>query len=370
MVDEHGGLERYLDLVRPRLPLGLVSEQAFAQARSIGTFFPELPVVGFETRLDSDEPTIDLFLLLDNCTADLEYPQRANAVHRLPSTLRSNAGWQRVIDVCQAFRSRAVPLMNLVTSIWLEFDITPDQPPLPTPSIFVGIRDLRDSSAGGDLTRRYLDSLDALIDMLTGEPPRQVLRSQLRVIVEHTAADAAGYHVGAMLSRGTHAFRICVRRTPVSRFLARAREIGWPGDPDVPRRVFGRCFQLMPDPTIHLDVGDCVGPKLGFDLALASSFLSGQPRDDSRWHELFAWLVSEGLSTPGKRDAFLAWPGGARLSRYGDDVNTSPTTNSAYLIRGLNHVKVVCDTEGALSAKGYFAYQHLEALAALTSPRT
>jgi hypothetical protein len=360
MVDQQNRLERYLDLVRARLPGALVSDPVFAQIRTIGTYFPELPLVGFETHLGSTQPTVDLFLLLDNCTADQEYPGRANPIGRLPEDVRAHPAWRRIIDACETFRNRSDPVMHLVTSIWLEFDIAPGQPPLPTPSIFMGIRDLRAIESGGALAASYTGGLEVLIRLLTGEAPRSGVRALLRSVVEKTAAEAAGYHVGAMLSRGADAIRLCVRRAPVSAVLAQLRTIGWTGGHDDPEKVFARYFELMNDPTIHADIGTHLGPKLGFDLALARSFLHGQPRDEPRWHEMFEGLVSEGLATSAKRDALLAWPGGARLARQESIDAAAPPTRDAYLIRGLNHVKVVCDGNGGRSAKGYFAYQHLE----------
>ncbi len=361
MADDQNRLERYLDLVRPRLSGALVSDSVFAQIRTIGTHFPELPLVGFETHLGSTQPTVDLFLLLDNCTADQEYPGRANPIGRLPDEVRADAAWRRIIDACGMFRTRAVPLMHLVTSIWLEFDITPGQPPLPTPSIFMGIRDLRTVASGSDLAARYVHGLGELIRLLTGEAPRLGLVALLRSVVDRTAAEAAGYHVGAMLSRGADAIRLCARRAPVSAVLAQLRAIGWTGGREDPEEVFGRYFELVSDPTVHVDLGTRLGPTLGFDLALARSFLHGQPRDEPRWHDMFARLVSEGLATSAKRDALLAWPGGARLARHeSTGAAATPPTRDAYLIRGLNHVKVVCDGHGGRSAKGYFAYQHLE----------
>jgi hypothetical protein len=163
-----------------------------------------------------------------------------------------------------------------------------------------------------------------------------------------------------MLSRRTDAVRLCVRRTPASAFLTLLPQLGWSGDVGRLRSACDGYFEILPDPTVHVDIGERVGPRLGFDLPLARSYLAGQPRDEPRWTDLFSLLAADQLATVEKRDALLAWPGGARLTRQEDLMSRSRKHAEAYLIRGLSHVKLVCDETGIRSAKGYFACQHLE----------
>lgn len=84
---------------------------------------------------------------------------------------------------------------------------------------------------------------------------------------------------------------------------------------------------------LHLsfDLGNDVRPRIG----LEGSF-PRRPAREPRWREFLDRLVQQGLATPERAAAALAWPG-----------------HESDLVRGVSHVKVVAEEGRAQEAKIY-----------------
>jgi hypothetical protein len=350
-------LETYLNLIRPRLDEALVNESAFDAMLGIAKVFPALPYAGFETDLQSEDANCDLSLLLDNCTADEEYPDRSDPTLSLPGELRLRPCWNRICRICSAFRCGTAGLRDVVSSIWVEFDLICAQSVIPNPSVFVGIRKMPPSVSGAPLGPRYFERMRQVLDILHGGEPQAELLQTLEALVCATAERADGYHLGVMLSRPGAPIRLCIRRTPARELLSDVDEIQGPGSTEVARAKLGQYIEMAPNPTIHLDIASTIGPRIGFDFTFARSCITGQPADEPRWKEMFDLLVSDGLCTTGNRNLLLRWPGGCRLT---DAAGHAIPGDISYLVRELNHIKISAESDGKLSAKGYFGYQHIQ----------
>jgi hypothetical protein len=161
-----------------------------------------------------------------------------------------------------------------------------------------------------------------------------------------------------MLARPTDAVRLVIKDLPFDSLQTFLDRVGWPGASDEAHAALSPAARLAPSPKLmlSLDVGRCIGPRVGLEC-----FLPAGGEWSSRRAAFLDYLVADGLCVPTKRAALLAWGGWAHEPDRdaASPAHLAPLSNLVRLpargvfVPGLSHVKVSYQPDRPLEAKAY-----------------
>jgi hypothetical protein len=333
--------DELLRRLRPVMPEVLVSREALAHVRVAAELLPEVSGgICLECRLKEDVSRVDLMVC---CMASDGGPQAlaealASSEDRLPGPF-----W----DVVRAFAREWVDpgsVLSRVPIFWFEYDLEgpPSGPPRPIPFVCVQPRfDQKPPTSrrlSGASHEEPLRITWRALEVLRGKQVSPGLARTLERCFEYLPDLGEMGHVAPLTARGSDRVRlaICVPRMELGAYLER---LGWPGPRARIEELAEHWLAPVHSVDLSLDVGEDLGPTVGFGLALPDA-----PR--GTWAGgVLQRLVDAGLCTPAKRDAVLAWPGTERAVLEGHQWPSK-------LCRTIG-VKLVCRPGEPLEAKTY-----------------
>jgi hypothetical protein len=346
----------------PGLPPALVGAGTRAQLEELTAVLPAAltDFFGLEVRLGEEEPRADFLLCMRVESGGREALASAlGPGGALAGLADREPVWRRLADFAAAW-TEDPRLREDVDNVWLEFDLPPGSPPLP--SIFFGLAHGRRDDAP-----RALPVLRAALGALLGDAPAEAAAPALAHVVGCLPPGAGIFQVGAMLARPDRGLRLCVRGLHDGAALgAFLREAGWTGDVD--RLVATAISALAACDTIDLDLdlapGGTLGPVAGLECAWVGD-ASARPRHDA----FLGALVAQGLCVPAKRDAHAGWwratHAGQFPGAWPEDLQRAlaaePPGSASLFLRWPYHVKLVCPGGALSSAKSYLAVRHVMA---------
>ncbi len=364
---ESDSFEEYLPPVAAGVSPGLISPSAFSDISSLARVLPSTlayNTFGFECRLGEELPRAD-FLVLARASCGRDSLAGLHPTSTLPARLMTDPVWSRVRDFSSHWADPSSPLYHAVDNVWLEFDVDGPAPDVPVPSIFFGpqsndqIDDIE--VAGEPNAEGRLATVERTIRLLAGgePPPLRMLEGCFRALW----SDEQVFQVGLMLSRGEDAVRLCIRMRSVERIMEYLTVVGWPGDEADLRGVLEPLARSVDRVVLAIDVGDAVGAKIGLECYF---YENRQPRREPRWGAFLNSLVLQGLCTPDKREALLAYSGYFDQNAHGVPWPAALRRASRLLdgrslstfVRSLHHVKIVHRPGNPLEAKAYLAGNH------------
>ncbi len=245
-------------------------------------------------------------------------------------------GWRRIGAFARAWGDPAQPLARAIPEGWLEFDVEVEPgSALPTPSLFLKLHDhyARPPLLGPKVAARH-DATLAVLDaaLATLNPAMESgTRERIEQVIRTMPAPTHLRYLGLMLAREQRGCRLTLTRMPISELTAFLDKVAWP---HALEPVVGLCDLLLDHDqhvVLHLDVGESIGPRLGFEVHLDTP---------SAWRRLLQHLAPLGLSTPEQIEAALAWPGRLTPALIGDAWPPLLDPRSGYLMRAINHVKL------------------------------
>ncbi|WP_224367798.1 hypothetical protein [Hyalangium versicolor] len=348
-------MEVNLNLVDSHLDKRLASEEARGDLRRIARMLPAVLGFQFECRLDSALPRVDLLprlLLTDgSCDALLGL---GDAPPTLPEAARKHPTWQALENLCREWRMPGGALSTGVMDVFLEFDLEQSAAEVPTPCVFV------------DFARsvRHSQSLaEQGLDLLLGDRLPAGIRRRLAACYEALPETARAYAVGVMFPRGTSPLRLCLSGATLPQWLTYLERIGWPGQLSEIKAQLGRMPELAERITLDIDVGESVGPKVGFEFFIDKPFGPSRPF----WETLLGYLVERGLARPEKASAALSWVGYTPQRNKPEDEWPEGLRRASrelgakamsLFVRRLSHLKVAHQPGRALEAKIYLENLH------------
>jgi hypothetical protein len=306
--DYAGTIEEFLRLVDPVLAPGLVDSPSKSRIRRIASNLPAsiFGFVGYELRLGSGARGTDFAISL--------------APRGLDWVL-SREPWPDVSEVVSRWQRMCAP-----STVWCEFDTSHDV--CSAPNVFLAI-DRADNPAGNEACVAGL--------------PESVTQLQL----------------GFMLGRATQSARLCAMPMNCEDALAFLCDAGWPGDLELATSLIWKYAAFCDFLGVHLDLEGEHRRALGIELLFRGEARRRQPPAEGRWVELFDRLVEEGLCFPDERAALLACSMEQELRASPIEQLMARTFPSEALLlhgtlcTGLQHVKLVLDSNGSISAKIY-----------------
>jgi hypothetical protein len=228
--------------------------------------------------------------------------------------------------------------------VWLEFDAGEPHEPLAPPSVFLPMTEAEHQSGASPELQRGLDLLR----------PRasELLNRWLRRLPNGAKATFAG----VMLARNSNGLRLNVANLAPGDAYDWLRSFG-SAKPEF-EEAFTEVFRLGGDPILTVDVDAKVGPRVGVEC---------QPTPE-RSSELLAILERRNICSREIERAAWAWQGQSNPLTEGAanwplvlvlEALTQPETHLSFVVRYINHVKIVFDGTGLAEAKVYLALNHL-----------
>lgn len=345
-------LNAYLRLAAPHLSPRLISSQALADLERIACQLPPVSVSGFECRLGQEQAQADLgvrLLAADGSRAALA--GRPEATGALDPALFTHPVWRRLRHFAARWSEPHGLLEREIGDVFLEFDVEGPPAPVPIPSFFIEY---------GPGAHRYLEALEEALALLWGEPLAPTVLTRVRECLEALPPEGRLSAVGAMFSRRAEGVRLCVHGLGPDTLPAYLARIGWPGEPHEPRELLAGLRAPVHSTALSFDVGARVGPKVGVECHLTDSL---HEADTARWAGLLEGLVTQGLCSPDKRTALVAWLGHTHLRSCPEALPEPLRSLHAPLggralpvfLRRINHVKLVFQPGQAPEAKAYLA---------------
>ncbi len=306
-------IDELLSRMKPFLSEALVGQEALNHVSTVARLLPE--VSGgfcFECRLEEGAPRVDYMVC---CMRSDGGPQAlAEGLAKAGDRLRGPL-WDGVRAFSREWREPTSQLSR-VPVLWLEYDV--EGPPTdPKPFAFAcvqpdfGQRPPGSRRATGATVDESLQLTRRAMEVFQGRPiPPAVDRTVARCF-EHLPDFGEVEHVAPLACRGSEAVRMIIGmpREAVGEYLER---VGWPGSRAQVEELTKTWLSYLHFAEVNLDAGESVGPTIG--LALPFPEKPNEP-----WaRELLQRMVAQGLCTPEKRDAVLAWWGRERVPLTGD----------------------------------------------------
>jgi len=331
-----------IQMVAPRLNPALVSRDTIDRVVDLSRDLPRWQCAGFECRLGEA-----------SANADFGIHVRRRDGLSAPSESGSPEAWRRLQQFSSQWTSGRSLLGLAIPAVSLEFDVSdPKAPHRTAPSVFFSIHPGRGprhesqasiAQACHVVVRTVLDSLG-----VPSGHADDALERCCRVLLHRVPF----LQFGVWLTRSLTTFRVCAPALPLGAIPAVVRELGWLGPADAYAAQWRDLSRFTDRVSLHLDVAERVGPRLGLEVGFAESsaaFNADDP-EDTRFCD---YLVDAGMCRPDKRDALFDWVGGFRLG--------GPAGGDALglFLRTISHVKVVYQPGRAPEAKAYLAVGYL-----------
>ena len=312
----------WLTILEPKLIEPLFDSEAVGRLGQLAQSLPGECPGTLEVRLAADAATVDLSLHLR--TAD----QAQTLVARLSSF---------PMGKFLALWSELKRPLALIRSIWLEFDL--DRAEASNPVICAKLP--------ADADPRWL--IGTLLPALQGNPVSAAQCALILACLDALPDSAQLLYAFSLRARGSDAIRLEIFGMEPAQILDYLCSVA-------PRTVsaaaeIASLFEGVERLHLSLDVAEEVLPRIGIE----GSFPRQPPRE-TRWNALFARLVEQGLCSPGKREAALAWPGYDTFWTAAERWPVRELGPHGVCVRALSHVKVICRLDSGPEAKAYLMF--------------
>lgn len=336
----------YLRVVTSYIPSPLVSLEALSYIQALAESLPPISTACLECRLGEGKDRVD-FLVAFPCMA-----------LNLPEGFPIHPVWQAFTHFCQDWTNPATELCQIIDYTWFEFDLIekPSQVPIPCIGFTLNQEAIKDC-------RLREIAIEYLIKLLQPSDPL-LLESNIQTCADALPNGARIAHIGAMLSRSSKAVRLVAKGIPPQQLPDYLEQVGWKDSADKLPTLLPDLSNFVDSIALAFDVGNHIYSRIGLEC-----FFEKQPFDDELVWQTFLddYLVKEGLCTPAKRNALLAWPG---FTQKADQPELWPNSlnqldcllnakASSVFCRTLNHIKIVYQPSRSLSAKAYPFFKHL-----------
>ncbi|HEX6861726.1 MAG TPA: hypothetical protein VF414_02865 [Thermoanaerobaculia bacterium] len=223
-----------------------------------------------------------------------------------------------------------------VRSIWLEFDLDREPDPVPCAKLNADVSPSRIA--------------ESLLPLLRGRPLAREQRDRFLACHREIPPSGRLLYVFSLLPRGIDAVRMEVYGLSPGEILGFLGRIA-PGSVSRVSEITP-LFEGVERLHLSFDVApEGVLPRIG----LEGSF-PRLPRREPRWAELLGRWTGQGLCTPEKKDALLAWPGAETFWTAPAAWPIEAVGAQGFCVRGLSHVKVVSAPDREPEAKAYLSF--------------
>ena len=280
-------MEDYLRVVIPHLASTLVTPECLFNIQALAQNLPPLSVGAFECRLEEEQSRVDFSVSLPFITLEVS------------EVFLTHPVWQNIQNFCLDLNDSGSELRRIINRSWLEFDLIEPLPftLIPCFGFSLNAQTFNDEQ----LWKIAIESLLKLLNYSQSE----LIKAKLNQCLKYLPNNARIAHVGGMLSRPEKAIRIVVTGIEPQRLSDYLRQIGWKDSMNTLPKLIHKLSYYVDSIGLALDVEDTVSPGIGLECSFDNPSLNY-----SNW-QLFIenYLIKEGLCTPAKGNALLAWLG-------------------------------------------------------------
>ena len=358
--------DRYLEFVVPHLPPELIGAAALADIKRVAAYLPgplAFGTYGFEVPLGRPEPEADFLVSLGRALGGPAVLAASSPESGWDPALLTDARWRGVHAFGAAWAAPDGGSLTALDDVWLEFDVRRRPRGLPAPSLFFDPQRGSRGQHGGLPAAVLAARIAAAYRCSAGRSLRPGVAACLDCVLAVECLRSRLFQVGFMLARGADGVRLVSGAPSAQELLESLHACGWSGAPAAARDLAATAFSLADTVSVHLDVGEAVGPVLGLEVMFEAR---REPDREPRWAALLDALVAGGLCTPEKRAGMLAYAGYETSAASG--LQFPPSLAAAAAARGpevvsmwvrkLFHAKLVSRPDRAPEAKGYLSVTH------------
>jgi|GEM_PF-433882 len=358
-------LDDYLRPLGPQLDPELISPESFRRILKIARRLPGVlasNLFGFECCLGADTPAADFLVCATAAHGRRELLDLLGSSAEAARELLAHPVWRAVAAFVAQWSDPASLLHTGADRVWLEFDVDgggdPVNDSLPIPSVFFGPEWGPASIPDGPLA-----VTERALSVLTERPLPVAVRERIATCFRALPPGARIHQVGAMLSRPSDVFRLCVEGLLPEQVVPYLGRIGWEGNAgDLDRRA-RQLSSVAMFASLDVDVGETILPKVGLECA------GRQIAPDVRgmdWPLLMEHLVAAGLCTPARHAMIRAYEGYLSEATAGD-LWPAGLRRAAGLVgprainlfvRGIHHVKLTYRPDQPVEAKAYLGAKY------------
>ena len=356
----------YLSIAKTYMSDVVVDPKNFADIQSVAQYFPSnlTSFLGFECRLGATDRRTDLAFAISGIGKDRQALVDVMRNGSLPEQFIQQQEWKQLEGFTKSWADASSALHDKIKCFWLEFDMPESLPAIPIPCVFFGLAKLPKGVSNNNGSQYEWIARDAL-PLLQGRQLPENLENNLMECLEKMPKNASLFQVGTMLSRSTNAIRLCVNKLSPIQILPYLNSIGWTDETGEFTSLIGELEDKADRFVIDFDVTENgIGPKVGIEL----SFTGNRFQNETRWDQLFDYLVEKGMCIPKKRDALLGYQGmgndeifsGGIMKPVTSAVTHFDSQSPSTTVRYINHVKIVYQQGQPMEAKAYPAVRLFE----------
>lgn len=337
-----------LDVASQYLSRDLISNNALARLGNLAEQLPSAPLIIFESHLGKPQKDLDFLLCVD--PRWINHPQ----IQLLTDMYKE---WSLIDRFFREWEKSSTEdwLKQGVDSFWLEFD-TSQRSSLPIiPGIFFPSLEV---SVFNNTYDQHIHAVERSLDQLGTLSHDLHVRKLLRHCFYSMPQSARIYAIGDMSARDSNALRVAIAQVPVTKLGLFLKKINWPGKIENIDKLIEQVNPQVESVSIDLDLGKTIRPKLGLEFTNQKRF------DRVWWEKILSRISTMGLCRNEKKEALLSWQGYSNETynphfRQNQMDNSQVASNGQhYLVRFINHLKIVYKANHSLEAKAYLAIRH------------
>ncbi len=344
----------------------LISPEKFKDILSVAKNFPGnlTSFLGFEIHLGDSRPRADWAFAVSGAGDDRIVFENVLKQGNLPASFTQQPEWKQIALFSEAWTRKDSTLKNKVKCFWLEFDMPETKSDVSVPSVFFGPEKISED-ASQDLMTQYAWLVNDALPLLRGQPVSKGVKRQILNCIEKIPQGASLFQVGTMLSRSTNDVRLYINKIHPRSIISYLNALGWSDEENNFRTLIADLERRADRFVLSYDVTtNGIGPRIGLEC----SFEENRYHEETRWEDLFDYLVKKRMCLPQKRDALLQYPGVEHPDDFSGGIMKPFISISQHLedifsgslVRYISHVKVVYRPGQLLEAKAYPAVRLFE----------
>jgi hypothetical protein len=355
----------YLSKVEPFLS-SLISPEKFKEILSVAKYFPGnlTSFLGFEIHLRENKQRADWAFAISGAGDDRNVLVNLLKQGNFPFSFMQQPEWQQIAAFSEAWTGKDLRIKEQVKCFWLEFDMPQTDPGVLIPSVFFGPEKISQDSFQ-DSPKQFTWLINSALPLLRGQQLSKQVKQQILRCIRNIPRCASLFQVGTMLSRSKQDVRLYINKIHPQDIIPYLHALGWSKEDNEFQRLVEEIKTKAERFVLSFDVtADGIGPRIGLEC----SFEESRYHEETRWKQLFDYLVEKGMCLPEKRDILLQYPGvedhddfsGAVMKPIASVSQHLDEIFSDSLVRYMSHIKIVYVPGQPLESKAYPAVRLFE----------
>ena len=355
----------YLCKVEPFVS-SLISPEKFKEILSVAKYFPGnlTSFLGFEIHLRDSKQRADWAFAISGAGGDRNVLVNLFKQGNFPVSFMEQPEWKQIAAFSEAWTGKDSRIKEQVKCFWLEFDMPQTDPDVLIPSVFFGPEKISQETEM-DASTQFSWLINSALPLLRGGQLSKQAKQQILKCIQKIPRGSSLFQVGTMLSRSTQDVRLYINKIHPQDIIPYLHALGWSNDDNEFQTLVEEIQTKAERFVLSFDVtADGIGPRIGLEC----SFEESRYHEETRWTQLFDYLVEKGMCLPEKRDVLLQYPGAedrdyfsgavmkpiAAVSQHLDEIS------SGSLVRYISHIKVVYVPGQPFESKAYPAVRLFE----------